>query len=1155
MRLEHRYICAGLILSGLLQTAWAQGERATLTGNITDSSQAAIADVNVVLRNTGTNVTTRTTTNSAGLYFITSIPPGTYELRIEKSGFRPERVRNLNLTTGLAATQNAVLEVGSVQQAVEVSATAVQMEAQSSDLNTVVTSRAVAELPILGRDPLSFAAIAPGVIPTQGQQNNAGVIGRVTTAQIGGGLAQQNGVLIDGAESRGTTESGNAYSIPLEAVSEFKLETSSFSAQYGRVAGGVAILSTKSGTNLIHATAYEFLRNNNLNANSWQNDRNGIPIALFQRNVFGGNIGGPVVLPKLYDGRNRTFFFFNYEGTRQASPDQVLDTVPTLAQRAGDFSQTYDRNGKLDVIYDPLTTRPDPNNPGKFLRDPFPGNVIPPARINAISTNVAKLYPLPNRTGNTAQLVQNYLATGKTITNTDNYLVRMDHNFSEKERMFGRAGYAPSTNFSSIASPAFAERSINSNPGTAALIGLTSTLSPNLLGEFRLSYTRLQFNTFPVSQNYDLASLGFSGDFLKNVTYKQFPAINVQTYNSGSGLSVTGSSPNDFGQLGGPTRTLNPQDNWQLQYQLNWIRTRHNIKFGTDLQLIRLNAYNSQYSAGQFNFDRTYTQGPDPQSTTLNGGNGLASLLLGIPVAGTLTITNPLFLYQKYYSLFVQDDYRITNNLTLNLGVRWEYQTPFAEKFGQIGYVDYNATEPITGLKGKFTQIKPGGYQENPQYWKFSPRVGLAWTPFSKTVIRAAGGIFYTTFVGVNAAATDFGNGGFISNFLYLGPANTIPNTPPIGGSWNNPFAAGIQTPTRGTDFVGQAIRGDQLERPKPYLSDWTLSIQREVTPNLLVEVAYVGSKFTHLFWNRQHNQSDPAQLSLGPDLLTLVPNPFFGKITTGALSAPMVQRRQLLRPYPQYLDVLVFRDPYGDMSYESFQARVVKQYSSGLLFQLAYTLSKTIASTAQSNTWVVGPSNALYNTKYNRGLEANDVPQRLVLSYIYDFPLGLGKRFLNHGVAATALGGWQFSGISVFQSGRPILIIGPDQTNLYNFSSTSGRADRLHSGVLTSGQTDDHWFDTTAFARAAPFTIPTDSLSQPNLRSQRRVNSDFSLIKNTRFKEKYNLQFRAEMYNIFNHPALTPPVTDVTNPQFGQVISSIGGSERNIQFGLRFLF
>ena len=1132
----------------------AQGDRATITGTVTDPSKATIPDAVVEIRNVATNVKTRASTNTQGLYFINNILPGTYELSVEKSGFRPARVQNLPLTTGFAATQDVILLVGTMQQAVEVNASAVQIESQSSDMNTVVTTRAISELPLLGRDPLSLAALAPGVIPTQGQQGNAGVIGRVTTAQIGGGLAQQNGVLIDGAESRGTTEGGNAYSVPVEAVAEFKLETASFNAQYGRAAGGVAILITKTGTDTLHATAYEFLRNNHLNANSWQNDRNGIPIALFQRNVFGGNIGGPVVIPKLYNGRDKTFFFFNFEGTRQASPDQVLDTVPTAAQRIGDFSQTFDRTGKLDVIYDPLTTRLDPTT-GKYVRDPFPGNVIPAARLNRISGNVAKLYPLPNRAGNTPQQVQNYLATGKTVTNVDNYLVRMDHNFNDTQRVFGRAGYVPYNNFSSLASPAFAARSINSQPGTSALIGLTSAFTPNFLGEFRISYTRLQFNSFPVSAGYDLAALGFGGDFLKNVTYKQFPAINVQTYNSGSGLSVTGSSPNDFAQLGGPTRSLNPQDNWQLQYQLNWIKSRHNIRFGTDLQLIRLNAYNSQYSAGQFNFDRTYTQGPDPNTTTLNGGNGLASLLLGVPVAGTLTITNPLFLYQKYYSLFFQDDYRITNKLTLNIGLRWEYQTPYAEKFGQFGYVDYDAIEPLTGVKGKFTQVKPGGYQENPDYKKFSPRMGLAWTPWSKTVFRLGAGIFPTTFVGVNAAATDFGNGGFISNFLFLGAPNPLPNTPPVGGSWDNPFAGGIQVPTRGSDFVGQAIRGDQLARPRPYLSDWTLSIQQQVSSTILAEVAYVGSKFTHLYWNRQHNQSNPTNLSYGSDLLKAVPNPFFGKITTGSLSAPTVQLRQLLRPFPQYLDVLVFRDPYGDMSYESMTARVLKQMSNGLQFQLAYTLSKTIANTAQSNTWVVGPSNALYNANYNRGLEANDVPQRLVLGYIYDFPFGHGKRYLSHGILATALGGWEVSGISVFQSGRPILIIGPDQTNLYNFSSTNGRANRTKSGVLSSGQTDNKWFDTTAFAAAAPFTVPTDSLSQPDLRSQRRINTDFSLIKNTRFKEKYNVQFRAEFFNVFNHPALAPPVTDVTNPQFGQIIGSIGGSERNIQFGLRLLF
>ncbi len=1147
-------LCCFLFLAGV-QVVLAQTERTSITGAVTDSTKAAVADAVVSIRNIATNIVNRATTNSSGLYFLTSLPPGSYELTVEKTGFRSAKVENIPLTTGLAATQNVSLEIGAVQQAVEVSATAVQLEAQSSDMNGVVTSRAVAELPILSRDPLAFAAVVPGVIPTQGQQSNPGIIGRVTTAQIGGGLAQQNGVLIDGAESRGATESGLAYSLPIEAVSEFKLETASFNAAYGRVAGGVAILSTKSGTNQIHGAAWDFLRNDHLNANSWTNDRNGIRKALFQRNAFGANIGGPIVIPRLYHGKNKTFFFFDYEGTRQGSPQQILDTVPTAAQRVGDFSQTLNRLGQLDVIYDPTTTRADPSNPGHYLRTAYPGNMIPASSINAISQNVVGYYPLPNFPGQTAQLVNNYLTSGKSITNTDNYLARIDHYFSESERIFGRVGYAPYTSFSSIKNLAFAEQTISSQPNTTALIGLTSTFSPNWLGEFRLSYTRLQVNNYPQSQGFSPSQLGFGPAFTNYVGYNQFPAISVQTYNAGSGLVVTGASPNDFGMLGGPTRTLVPQDTWQGQYQLNWIRKRHNLRFGTDLQLVRMNAYNSQYAAGQFNFDRTYTQGPDPTSTTLNGGNGLASLLLGVPVGGTITITNPLFLYYKYYSAFVQDDYRITNRLTLNLGVRWEYQTPYAEKFGQIGYFDFGAVEPTTGQKGMFKEDPPGGYEENPHRHNFSPRLGVAWQAAPKTVVRAGAGIFFTTYVGVNDAATDFGNGGFISNFLFLGPPNPLPNTPPVNGSWNNPFAGGITRPSQSSDFVGQAVRADNRNRPSPYLSDYTLSIQREISSTLLAEVAYVGSKMTHLFWNRQNDENNPLELSLGSQLLQSVANPFYGQITTGALSTPTVQLRQLLRPYPQYQDVLIFRDAYADMRYNSMTARVQKQYSHGLLFQLGYTLSKTIANTAQSNTWVVGPSNGLYNPNYNRSIEANDVPQRLVLSYIYDIPLGKGKSYLSHGVPAVMFGGWEVSGISVLQSGRPILITAPDQTNLYDFSYTNGRANRICNPVLSTGQTDSHWFNTSCFQAAPPFTIPNDSLSQPNLRSPRRINTDFSLIKNTRFLERCNMQFRAEFFNLFNHPALSPPITDITNAQFGQITSAIGGSERNIQFGLRFVY
>ena len=511
---SRRVFCAGpcllycLLLLGAVQMVFGQSERTSITGTVTDSSKAAVPGAKVTIRNVATNIVNHTTTNAVGLYFITALPPGAYELTVEKNGFRTAKIDNIPLTTGLAATQDLILEVGTVQQALEVSASAVQLEAQSSDMNGLVTARAVAELPILTRDPLAFAAVMPGVIPTQGQQSNAGVIGRVTTSQIGGGLAQQNGVLIDGAESRGATESGQAYSLPIEAVSEFKLETSSFNAAYGRVAGGVAILSTKSGTNDIHGAAWDFLRNHHLNANSWTNDRNGIKIALFQRNAFGANIGGPVVIPHLYNGKNKTFFFFDYEGTRQGSPQQILDTVPTAAQRSGDFSQTLNRLGQLDVIYDPTTTRPDPNNPGHFLRDAYPGNIIPASAINNISKNVVGYYPLPNFPGQTAQLVNNYLTSGKSITNTDNYFTRVDHYINESERLFGRVGYAPFTSFSSIKNLAFEEQTISSQPDTTALIGLTSTFSPNLLGEFRLSYTRLQVNNYPAEPGFQSLDAG-----------------------------------------------------------------------------------------------------------------------------------------------------------------------------------------------------------------------------------------------------------------------------------------------------------------------------------------------------------------------------------------------------------------------------------------------------------------------------------------------------------------------------------------------------------------------------------------------------------------------------------------------------------------------
>jgi hypothetical protein len=325
----------------------------------------------------------------------------------------------------------------------------------------------------------------------------------------------------------------------------------------------------------------------------------------------------------------------------------------------------------------------------------------------------------------------------------------------------------------------------------------------------------------------------------------------------------------------------------------------------------------------------------------------------------------------------------------------------------------------------------------------------------------------------------------------------------------------------------------------------------------MIAEVAYVGNKITHLFWNRQDNANDPLLLSQwGTRLNDSVPNPFFGKVTVGALSFATVPRKQLLRPFPQYQDVLHIRANYGDSHYQSMTARFEKRYSQGLTLSVGYTLSKTISDIGgDSNTWVVGPSNALFDPSYNRGLEANDLPHRVVISHLYDLPFGKGRRWATTGLASHVLGGWQWNGITIFQSGRPILITAPDVTNLYSFQYTNGRADRLKSGHLSGEQTIDNWFDKTAFARAAPFTIPTDSLTQPSLRGPGRKSVDMSIFKNTRIRERYNVQFRVEAFNLTNSPFFEARgvTTDVTNQDFGRIVS--GSAPRNVQFGLRILF
>ena len=393
----YRQFC---LLTFCAAVAFGQAERATVTGTVADSSGSIVVNADLSIKNVATNITTRTKTNSAGIYYLPALPPGRYEMRAESQGFRPAVVSDLQLGAGLTATYNFTLEIGAVTEAIQVQATAVQLQSQTTGLGSVIPTRNIQELPLLGRNAVQLVSLLPGVTP-----NGGNTVGDNSGVKMSGGLSTQNGLLTDGGESRNVMRTDQSFTVPLESVAEFRIDTATYSAEYGRSGGGVVNIVTKSGTNEYHGVGYEFLRNDHLNANSWQNNRNRVVRGQFQRNEFGAAVGGPIV-------KNRTFFFGNYEGMRQGSPIQFLDSVPTPEQRQGNFANTFDRNGALTLVFDPLSTRADPNRPGAYLRDPFPGNVIPTLRQNPISVNVTKFWPAPNRAGEGPSLFNNYFKTG-----------------------------------------------------------------------------------------------------------------------------------------------------------------------------------------------------------------------------------------------------------------------------------------------------------------------------------------------------------------------------------------------------------------------------------------------------------------------------------------------------------------------------------------------------------------------------------------------------------------------------------------------------------------------------------------------------------------------------------------------------------------------
>jgi len=1091
----------------------AQIEQANITGTVTDASGAAVPGAEITAVHTKTQVAARTRTNDAGVYRLPYLTVGEYELVVEKDGFEKARVSSIGLTVGLTATVNVSLKTGSLQQEVTVLATSLHLEQQTSSLGNTVHSRQILQLPLLGRNPYTLLLLAPGVMPKGGA--GAGPI-------VNGGRSNTSEILLDGAETRNSTTNDIAYTPPLETVEEFKVFTNSFSSEFGRSGGGVLTAATRSGTNDLHGAAYEFLRNDKLNANGWTNNRVGLRRSAFRRNEYGVAVGGPVYLPRLYDGRNRDFFFFNWERIPQRSPDNILATVPNPLERAGDFSRTETNRGELIRIYDPTTTVADPARPGQFLRQAFPDNRIPAARVDAISRRILEYYPGANRDA----LVQNFVQNNSRKNETDRLFLRWDHNIGSRQRLFLTFGIQGNEQFTPGVNVAFPGEGVNGEQGKIqsdpiyAVLSDTVTFRPNLIGQFRLSTTRRVIETQPRSAGFDMTQLGFPRSLKDRAKQLVFPRI----------------GPSDVAALG-PDRAsyfTDAEENREVQGHVTWVQGGHSVKFGGNFAFQTFNVFRPERPSGAYDFARTFTQGPNPTTSSASAGHGAATFLLGLPTGGTFSDDPSLATSQRYYAWYLQDDWKVLRTLTVNLGLRWEYQTPWTDRFDQLGFFDPEFPDPLTKQKGllRFTGRDGNSrYQSDPDRNNYSPRIGLAWQVMANTVVRAGYGLFYYPGSGgVGAGASDLGSGFLATTPVFLGPPPAAPNTPPPGASFANSFVAGFFTaPFTG---VGGGIGSAFREWLTPFNHHWNFNLQRTITRTLLVEAAYVGSRGQHIWVNRSRTAVPASFLSLGPALDELTPNPYFGIIPTGALSVAQVRRSQLLQPFNHYTGVSRFRDAVGDSVYHAFTLRVDKQFGHGLTFQAAFTTGKQIDN-VQERFGGRSSFNDPNNLALSRATGEFDRPRYLVASYIYELPFGPGKSLARSGLGSKVLGRWQVAGITTFGKGLPMVISGPNNTRL---PGVSARALRLKDPVLAEAQrTLDRYFDTSAFAPAPTFSMGNDSRTQPRLRAVGINTFDISLSRTQPIRERVQLQFRAEFFNAFNKPQLGEPNSSVTATNFGK--------------------
>lgn len=1126
----------------------AQGFAGGLRGVVKDVN-GVVPGAEVTLINEGTSATRTASTNNEGAYAFENLLPATYTVRASLTGFKTLERAGIRVGTQQVLTLDLTLEVGQLQETITVTGQAPLIERSNASVGTMIDRASLETLPTVGRNAFLFAVTVPNVIPSgdplfvrQQDQTNSALL------SLAGGPRRGNNYTLEGVSI--TDLRNRAVIIPnIESVEEVKVQVSTFDAEMGRTGGGVFNTVGKSGSNAFHGSGLYQTRPSATLSKFYFADKGGLNSPESYYHLWGGSFGGPVV-------RNRTFFWASTEGYQTLTGRNTVLTLPTERERNGDFSASG------ITLFDPLTY-----DPATGTRQPFPNNQIPANRISPVARAALANLPLPT-SGKSRPSV------AELVDKANQFTLKLDQRWSDKLTTTGMYGWYDSDE----PEARFYGAALGANPGdpgdgalfrTVHLVALNNIWVPNNSSVWAFRYGYNSFVDDCVPAEFDPATLGFSQGFLgtlgQNNLLKKFPDFDVQGYGRDGEL---------LGDRGFVPITWYSHN---ANVSFSKFFGKHTIKTGVDYRKMGVNFTDAGDTAGDFQFTRGFTQGPNPVSALPGTGDGFASYLLGLPATGSIQIATKAQMFINYYGAYVQDDVRVNENLTVNFGVRYERETGMQEKTNNIvvGW-EYDQPFPVQvpglNLRGGLQYAGVDGNKTNqsdPKQNKFAPRAGFAYSLNSATVVRGGYGLFWAPLQGHFPSESAYGLRGFTAVTSYVASFDNG-LTPCPGCGVANPFPSGLEQPIGSGQGrltgVGGSVNVIDQNAKSPYVQQYSVDFQRELTRSLVVSAGYIGSRSNNLTWSGTANaglninQVPTQHLALGAALNDRVPNPFLGTpLARGALSGATVTRGQLLRPYPQFTDVSLRRSSGARSQYNSAVFKFERRITGGWGTRINYTFSKTKDSQAQETSFFGRSTGTRYLDVYNLdseyGLSVNDQPHRLNLTGAFELPFGAGRRWLNDGGVPTAIfGGWSLSAVATYASGYPISI---SQSNNNSNLFGSGQRPNVVPGVdpFLNGDYDPscgclRWLNPAAWTSAAPFTFGNAPRTDDNVRTPMKKNLDFALQKTQKIGGT-NLMVRFEVINALNNANFLGPFVGFGLGNFGQV-NEVSGFPRLLQLMVR---